>query len=94
MTNPRIFLGSSKLTAYGAVPVVLTLLAMAWMVLGQQLKRASVSDEPRVRRTAPGDARTSAARQLFLEMFARACYPGRTGPRLYVSYNDRAFDME
>ena len=29
MTTPRIFLSSSKLTAYGAVFVVLTMLAMA-----------------------------------------------------------------
>jgi len=48
MTTQRIFLSSSKLTAYGAVFVVLTMLAMAGTVLGQQLKRASVSDAPRV----------------------------------------------
>lgn len=84
MTTQRIFLSSSKLTAYGAVFVVLTMLAMAGTVLGQQLKRASVSDAPRVRRTGPGDAKTSAARQRFLEMFARAYYPGRTGQLLIV----------
>ena len=84
MTTQRIFLSSSKLTAHGAVFVVLTMLAMAGTVLGQQLKRASVSDAPRVRRTGPGDAKTSAARQRFLEMFARAHYPGRTGQLLIV----------
>ena len=84
MATQRIFLSSSKLTAYGAVFVVLTMLAMAGTVLGQQLKRASVSDAPRVRRTGPGDAKTSAARQRFLEMFARAYYPGRTGQLLIV----------
>src|SRR5687768_11534226 len=84
MTTQRIFVSSSNLTAYGAVFVVLTLLAMAGTVLGQQLKRASVSDAPRVRRTGPGDAKTSAARQRFLEMFARAYYPGRTGQLLIV----------
>ena len=84
MTTQRIFLSFSKLTGYGAVFVVLTLLAMAATVLGQQLKRASVSDAPRVRRTGPGDARTTAARQRFLEMFARSYYPGRTGQLLIV----------
>jgi len=84
MTTKRIFLSSSKLTASGAVFVVLNLLAMAGMVLGQQLKRASVSAAPRVRRTAPGDPKASAARQRFLEMFARAYYPGRTGQLLIV----------
>ena len=84
MTTKRIFLSSSKLTASGAVLVVLNLLAMAGMVLGQQLKRASVSATPRVRRTAPGDPKASAARQRFLEMFARAYYPGRTGQLLIV----------
>ena len=84
MTTQRIFLSPSKLTASVAVFVVLNLLAMAGMVLGQQLKRAPVSDAPRIRRKAPGDAKTSAARQRFLEMFARAYYPGRTGQLLIV----------
>ena len=84
MTNQRILLSSPKLTASRAAFVVLNLLAVAGMVLGQQLKPASVSDSPRVRRTAPGDAKTSAARQRFLEMFARAYYPGRTGQLLIV----------
>jgi len=84
MTNQRILLSSPKLTASRAVFVVLNLLAVAGMVLGQQLKPASVSDAPRVRRTAPRDAKTSAARQRFLEMFARAYYPGRTGQLLIV----------
>ena len=84
MTTRRIFLSSSKLTASGAVVLVLTLLAIAGIVVGQQLKPASVSHAPRVRRTHPGDAKTSAARQHFLEMFARAYYPGRTGQLLIV----------
>src|SRR5687768_5187608 len=84
MTTQRIFVSFSKLTASVAVFVVLNLLAMAGMLLGQQLKPASVSDAPRVRRTASGDARTSAARQRFLEMFARAYYPGRTAQLLIV----------
>ena len=84
MATQRIFLSSSKLTASSAVFVVVNLLAMAGMVLGQQLKPASVTDAPRVRRTARGDARTSTARQRFLDMFARAYYPGRTGQLLIV----------
>ena len=83
MTTQRIFLSFSKLTASGAVFVVLTLLAMVG-VLGQQQKPASVSDAPPVRRPGPRDAKTSAARQRFLEMFARAYYPGRTGQLLIV----------
>jgi hypothetical protein len=84
MTTRRIFLSSSKLTASGAVVLVLTLLAIAGIVVGQQLKPASVSHAPRVRSTHLGDAKTSAARQHFLEMFARAYYPGRTGQLLIV----------
>lgn len=84
MTTLRISLSFSKLTASGAVFVVLNLLAMAGMVLGQQLKPASVSDAPRVQRTVPGNAKSSASRQRFLEMFARAYYPGRTGQLLII----------
>lgn len=84
MTTQRIFLSSSKLTASGAVFVILNLLTMPGMVLAQQLKPASVRDAPRIRRTAPGNAKTSATRQRFLEMFARAYYPGRTGQLLIV----------
>jgi hypothetical protein len=76
MTTQRIFLSCSKLTAFGAAFAVLNLLAMAGMVLGQQLKPAPVRDAPRVQRTAPGDSKTSATRQRFLEMFARTYYPG------------------
>ena len=84
MTIQRIFLSSRKLTASAAVFLVLNLLAMAGMVLGQQQERASVGDEPRIRHKAPGDAKALAARQRFLEMFARAYYPGRTGQLLIV----------
>ena len=84
MTTQRIFLSSSKLAASGTVFIVLSLLAMGGMVLGQPLKPPSESDAPRVRRTAPGDEGTSATRQRFLEMFARAYYPGRTGQLLIV----------
>ena len=80
----RTFVVSSKLTAYGAVLLALTLVAMAWTVSGQQVKRSSVSDAPRIRATAPAGAAALAARQRFLEMFARAYFPGRTGQLLVV----------
>src|SRR6266542_5746810 len=48
---------------------------MTCTVSGQQVKRSSVSDAPRIRATA---------RQRFLEMFARAYFPGRTGQLLVV----------
>src|SRR5436189_5295594 len=64
--------------------LALTLVAMAWTVSGQQVKRSSVSDAPRIRATAPAGAAALAARQRFLEMFARAYFPGRTGQLLIV----------
>ena len=84
MTTPRTFAISSKLAACGAVLIALTLVAMASTVSGQQVKRSSGSDAPRIRRTAPADAAALAARQRFLEMFARAYFPGRTGQLLIV----------
>ncbi|MBA3571921.1 MAG: hypothetical protein H0W34_08105, partial [Pyrinomonadaceae bacterium] len=57
---------------------------LAWTVLGQQVKRSSGSDAPRIRRTAPADTAALAVRQRFLEMFARAYFPGRTGQLLIV----------
>ena len=81
MTPPPTFATPSRLTACGAVLLVLTLVAMAGTVSGQQAERSSGSDAPRIRRTAPADV---AARQRFLEMFARAYFPGRTGQLLIV----------
>jgi hypothetical protein len=80
----RTFVVSSKLTAYGAVLLTLTLVTVAWTVSGQQVKRSSVSDAPRIRATPPAGAAALAARQRFLEMFARAYFPGRTGQLLVV----------
>ena len=81
MTSPPTFASSSRLTTCGGVLLVLTLVAMAGTVSGQQAERSSGSDAPRIRRTAPADV---AARQRFLEMFARAYFPGRTGQLLIV----------
>ena len=72
---------NSRWTACGAVLLVLTLVAMAGTASGQQAERSSGSDAARIRRTAPADV---AARQRFLEMFARAYFPGRTGQLLIV----------
>ena len=92
---PCIFLGPgvmnnstgvifSKLPAYGAVLLALPLVAMGWTVSGHQAKRSSGSKPPRIRRTAPADTAALAARQRFLEMFARSYFPGRTGQLLIV----------
>jgi Type I phosphodiesterase / nucleotide pyrophosphatase len=77
MSTRRPFVLSTVLLA-------LTLVAMTWTVSGQQVKRSSESNEPRIRRTAPAQAAALAARQRFLEMFARAYFPGRTGQLLIV----------
>src|SRR5258707_822779 len=62
----------------------LTLVAMTGTVSSQQAKRSIGSDAPRIQRTAPANAATLATRQRFLEMFARAYFPGRTGQLLIV----------
>ena len=63
MTTRRTFV-ISKLPRCGASLVALSLVAITWTVSGEQVKQA------------PPD---SATRQRFLEMFARAYFPGRTG---------------
>ena len=77
MSTQRAFIISAVLLA-------LTLVAMTSTVSGQQVKRSSGSDAPRIQRTAPADAVAPAARQRFLEMFARAYFPGRKGQLLIV----------
>lgn len=84
MTTRRTFVISSKLTACGVVLLTLTLVAMASTVSGQQVKRSSGNDTPQIRHTAPADAAASATRHRFLEMFARAYFPGRTGQLMIV----------
>src|ERR1700756_265881 len=66
------------------IAITLTLVAMTWTVSGQQVKRSIGSDAPRIQRAAPAHATTLATRQRFLEMFARAYFPGRTGQLLIV----------
>jgi len=72
----------SKSPAYAAVLLALTLVAMGRTLSGQQAKRSAPSKAPRIQRAA--DATTLATRQRFLEMFARAYFPGRTGQLLIV----------
>ncbi len=72
---------SSRMTACGAVLVGLSLVVLAQAASGQEAKRSSESDAPRSRRATRAE---SADRHRFLEMFARAYYPGRTGQLLIV----------
>src|SRR5881394_283023 len=67
-----------------AVTLTLVAMTMTWAVSSQQVKRSIGSDAPQVQRAAPDDAITVATRQRFLEMFARAYLPGRTGQLLIV----------
>ncbi len=62
------------------IAITLTLVAMAWPMSGQQVKRSIGSDAPRIQRAASADAAALAARQRFLEMFARAYFPGTNRP--------------
>jgi len=82
MTTTRSFTISSRLTACGAALLALTLIAMTRTASGQQAKRSLGSDAHRIRLTKPADA--AAARQRFLEMFARAYFPGRSGQLMIV----------
>src|SRR5258708_23604455 len=66
------------------IAITLTLVAMTWTVSSQQVKRSVRSDAPRIQHAARADATTLATRQRFLEMFARAYFPGRTGQLLIV----------
>src|SRR5664279_5713656 len=66
------------------IAITLTLVSMTWTASSPQVKRSIGSDAPRVPRAAPTDAITLATRRRFLEMFARAYFPGRTGQLLIV----------
>ena len=75
---------SSKLKGCRAVLLTLTLVAMASTVSGQHVNRSSGSAAPQIQHTAPAGKAVRATRQRFLEMFARAYFPGRTGQLLVV----------
>src|ERR1051325_4484311 len=84
MTTPRTFATASRLTVCGAVLLSLTLVAMACTTSAKQTERTLESDARRFPGTQPAAAGAPAARQRFLEMFARAYFPGRTGQLLIV----------
>ena len=71
-------------TVGSRIAITLALVAMTWTVSSQQVKRSIASNAPRIQRAAPADATTVETRQRFLEMFARAYFPGRTGQLLIV----------
>ncbi len=50
-----------------------------------RLESQTVQEAPRARGKPPADAASLAARQRFLEMFARAYFPGRNGQLLIVT---------
>src|SRR5947208_1527388 len=66
------------------IAITLSLVAMTWTLSSQQVKRSTGSDAPRIQLAAPANATPLATRQRFLEMFARAYFPGRTGQVLIV----------
>src|SRR6266550_2891347 len=66
------------------IAITLMLVAMTCTLSSRQVKRSVGSDAPRTQSAAPTDATTLATRQSFLEMFARAYFPGRTGELLIV----------
>ena len=84
VTTWRTSVVSSRVTACGAVLFAQIMVAMAWPISGQQVKRSSGGGGRRTERVASADAVALAARQRFLEMFARAYFPGRTGQLLIV----------
>src|SRR6266849_7530721 len=84
MTTQQTFIISSKLTACGAVLLALTLVAMAWPISGQPVKRSSGGGGTRILGAASADAAALRARRRFLERFARAYFPGRSGQLLIV----------
>jgi type I phosphodiesterase/nucleotide pyrophosphatase len=66
-----------------------TLLVMALAVIGcgvpsQQVKPRSGGEPPRIQKAAQADPTALKARQRFLEMWARAYFPGRSGQLLIV----------
>src|ERR1051325_2652829 len=84
MTTPRTFATASRLTVCGAAVLALTLVSVTCTHSGRQTERILGNDPRRIAGTQPTDAAAPAVRQRFLEMFARAYFPGRTGQLLIV----------
>jgi type I phosphodiesterase/nucleotide pyrophosphatase len=83
VTTRHTFVVGSRLTACAGALLTLTL-AMAPPISGQQARRSSGDGGSLTRRVASADAAALATRQRFLEMFARAYFPGRTGQLIIV----------
>jgi hypothetical protein len=81
---------ASRSTAMAAA-LVYALVATPRAASAQQTTGTTGSDAARVRPGAPAENAARATRQRFLEMFARAYFPGRTGQLLVVP---RATDGE
>ena len=84
MTTPRTFATASRLTVCDAAVLALTLVSVTCTHSGRKTERILGNDPRRIAGTQPTDAAAPAARQRFLEMFARAYFPGRTGQLLIV----------
>jgi hypothetical protein len=67
-----------------AVLLALTRVAMAWPISGQPVERSLAGGGRRTEPVASTDGAALAARRRFLEMFARAYFPGRSGQLLIV----------
>ena len=68
----------------GLVLLVVALTVMGCRVPSQQVTPRSGGESPRIERAAQADPTAQPARQQFLEMWARAYFPGRTGQLLIV----------
>jgi hypothetical protein len=85
MTTRGTSIISARVAAGAPVLITLMLAATAWSASSQQISRSSANDAPGIRQAAVSPSAASpAVRQRFLEMFARAYFPGRTGQLLIV----------
>jgi hypothetical protein len=82
MNTQRSLGRSSQLTTRALALFALILVVTGCGASGREVKPSSGSDAPRIQLTAPAVA--AAARKRFLEMWARAYFPGRTGQLLIV----------
>ena len=84
MKIPRTLFTASRRTVSGVATLALTLVAVACTVEGRQAERTSGGDARRLPFTQSAQIPAPVARQRFLEMFARAYFPGRSGQLLIV----------
>jgi len=70
--------------ARSQIAISLTIVAMTRTLSSQSVQQSIGIDAPRTQHAAPANAPTLATRRRFLEMFARAYFPGRTGQLLIV----------